>query len=321
MRDKFERIYTADEMRVAIIPRGVWSAYVYGPDGLLKTSVTGTNVVTTNGKDFVASFLVSAAAAASTFTCKYVAVGTGTTPETVSDTTLGAEVTRTTATVSHNGTGVYQLVASFSTGSATGAITEYGIFSASSNGTMLARDTESVVNVGSSDTLTVTAQITLSQGKEEWELANKTITLKSTTFLNFLGPSPSTKWNSFKWTTSGVGPGNGTWGLKSAACMGTTPIIKAFFKNALTHSSMSIGISCPASSIFRNLEKTWNNQATFIYKNSEKYLTIGRYFYVYPDKVTNIENESIPIYSTPVGGASGWVAQASSGAITWSTST
>lgn len=162
MKDKFEKIYTLEELKVAIIPRGVWTASVYGPDGKFKTSVTGTNVVTTNGKDFVASFLVSAAAAASTFTCKYVAVGTGSTPETTSDTVLGSEVVRTTATVSHNGTGVYQLVASFLTNSATGAITEYGIFSSSTNGTMLARDTESVINVGSADTLTVTAQITLS---------------------------------------------------------------------------------------------------------------------------------------------------------------
>lgn len=157
-KPEFEYLYRD----VAIIPKGVWTIEVYGPDGKLKTSVTGTNVVTTNGKDFVASFLVSAAAAASTFTCKYVAVGTGTTPETVSDTALVAEVVRATATVTHNGTGIYQLVASFLTNSATGAITEYGIFSSSSAGTMLARDTESVVNVGSSDTLTVTAQITLS---------------------------------------------------------------------------------------------------------------------------------------------------------------
>lgn len=147
----------------AMVPKGEWSAYVYGPDGQLKTSFTGSrNVVTTAGKDFVASFLVSAAAAASTFTCKYVAVGTGTTPETAADTALVAEVVRTTAVVSHNGQGVYQLVASFLTNSATGAITEYGIFSSATAGTMLARDTESVINVGATDTLTVTAQVTLS---------------------------------------------------------------------------------------------------------------------------------------------------------------
>lgn len=159
MKDKFEVLY---QHPCAIIPKGFWTMSLYGPDGVLKTQIAGTNVVTTVGKDFVASFLVSAAAAASTFTCKYVAVGTGTTPETAGDTVLGSEVVRTTATVTHNGAGVYQLIASFGTNSATGAITEYGIFSSSANGTMLARDTESVVNVGAGDTFVVTAQITLS---------------------------------------------------------------------------------------------------------------------------------------------------------------
>ncbi len=162
MKNKFERIFSAAEAQSAIIPKGVWTGQVFGPDGKLKTSVTGTNVVTTLGKDFIVSFLVSAAAAASTFTCKYVAVGTGTTPETAADTILVSEVVRTTATVTHNGQGIYQVVATFLTNSATGAITEYGIFSSSTGGTMLARDTESVVNIGSSDTFVVTAQITLS---------------------------------------------------------------------------------------------------------------------------------------------------------------
>lgn len=162
MKDKFERIYTPEEMAAAIIPRGVWTATQYGPLGTQIAQVRGTNVVTTNGKDFVASFLVSAAATASTFTMVFVGVGTGTTAETAADTGLGTEVKRVTATVSHNGTGVYQLVASFGTNSATGAITEYGVFSTSTGGTMLCRDTESALNIGSSDTLSVTCQVTLS---------------------------------------------------------------------------------------------------------------------------------------------------------------
>lgn len=162
MKDKFERVYTADEMRSAIIPRGVWKAEVYGPDGSLKQTVRGTNVVTTGGKDWLASFVVSAAAAPSTFTMNWVACGTGVTPETANDTALVLEVKRITGVVSHVGTGIFQVVASFGTGSAAGAITEFGLFNSSSAGTLLARDTESVVNVGASDTLTVTAQITLS---------------------------------------------------------------------------------------------------------------------------------------------------------------
>lgn len=162
MKDKFERVYTDEEMKRAIIPRGVWTATQYGPYGTMIAQIRGTNVVTTNGKDFIASFLVSAAATAATFTMIYVACGTGTTAETASDTALVSETKRVTATASHNGSGVYQLVASFNTNSAVGSITEYGIFNSTSAGTMLARDTESALNIGASDTLTVTAQITLS---------------------------------------------------------------------------------------------------------------------------------------------------------------
>lgn len=160
MKDKFERLIF--DPRVAIVPRGYWTANVYGPDGVLKQTVAGTNVVTTNGKDFVASFLVSAAAAASTFTVQYMACGTGTTPETVSDTALVSELKRVTGTVTHGGSGIYQIIASFGTNSAVGTITEYGLFSSSSAGVMLARDTETAVVVGATDTLVVTAQITLS---------------------------------------------------------------------------------------------------------------------------------------------------------------
>lgn len=165
MKDKFERLYTPDPRAIRV--RGFWRAEKRQPDGTISFAVgeyphVGTNVVTTAGKDFVTSFLVSAAAAASTFTCKYVGVGTGATAETAGDTGLVAEVVRVAGTVSHPSTGVYQVVASFNTNSATGAIAEYGIFSSSTGGTLLARDTESVLNISSSDTLTVTAQITLS---------------------------------------------------------------------------------------------------------------------------------------------------------------
>lgn len=78
-------------------------------------------------------------------------------------------------------------------------------------------------------------------------MANQTKTLK-TQVVNHFGPSPSTKWGgTFHWTAAGVGPGNGTWGLKSASTQGSQPLIFSFFKNALTNSSMSVGITCPVA--------------------------------------------------------------------------
>ena len=142
--------------------KGMWTKELRGPDGELKQRLVGPNVVCTNGKEFLASFLYSASVAASTFTMKYIAVGTDSTAEAAANTALGTELARHTATVSYVSNQIYRLTATFAAGTGTGAIVEYGCFSSSTGGTMLARDTESVINKGASDTLTVTAEFTLS---------------------------------------------------------------------------------------------------------------------------------------------------------------
>lgn len=142
--------------------RGKWKYVLTDEHGNLKAERTGTNVVCTNGKEFLASFLNSAAAAAATFTMKYVAVGTDSTTEAAANTALGTEISRHTGTVSYVSNQIYQVTATFAAGSGTGAIVEYGMFSSNTGGTMLARDTEAVINKGASDILTVTAQFTLS---------------------------------------------------------------------------------------------------------------------------------------------------------------
>ena len=141
---------------------GKWTLELTGPDGNVKQRVVGSNVICTNGKEFLASFLKSAALAASTFTVKYIAIGTDSTAEAAAQTALCTESARHTGTVSYISNQIYQVKATFGTGLGTGAIVEYGLFSSSSAGTMLARDTEAVINKGANDTLTVTAQITIS---------------------------------------------------------------------------------------------------------------------------------------------------------------
>jgi hypothetical protein len=142
--------------------RGQWFITLYGPDGQIKDKKQGYNVVTTVGKEFLASFLSSACAGAATFTGKYIAIGTDSTAEAIGNTALGTELTRTTGTASYISGQIYQVTATFAAGSGTGAIVEYGLFSSSTNGTLIARDTEPVVNKGASDTLTIVAQLTLS---------------------------------------------------------------------------------------------------------------------------------------------------------------
>ena len=140
---------------------GHWFIKLYGPDGVLKQEQESKNVITTVGLDFLASFLNSAAAAAATFTCRYIGIGTDATSELVADTTLGVEAARQTGTASYVSNAIYQTTATFASGSGTGAIVEYGLFSSNTNGTMFSRLTDSVINKGANDTLVVTTKVTL----------------------------------------------------------------------------------------------------------------------------------------------------------------
>jgi len=142
--------------------RGEWFMYLYGPNGELKETKQGFNVVTTVGKEFIASFLQSAAVAAATFTGKYIAIGSDSTPEAVGDTALIAESSRATGTASYLSGQIYQVTATFATGSGTGNVYEYGLLSSNSVGTLIARDTEALITKGAADTLKVICQLTIS---------------------------------------------------------------------------------------------------------------------------------------------------------------
>ena len=156
---EFEKIIPSPD---AVQILGHWKIELYGPDGGLKETKVFSNVVATNGKEFLASFLYSAALAASTFTCKYIAIGSDSTAEAAGNTALGTELSRSTATVSYVSNQIYQLTATFATGSGTGNIYEYGILSSNSAGTLLARTTKGLITKGANDTLKVIAQVTLS---------------------------------------------------------------------------------------------------------------------------------------------------------------
>lgn len=141
---------------------GHWYITNYDENGSIKQQISGKNVITTVGLEFLASFLNSAALAASTFTCRYVAIGTDSTAEAAANTSLGIEAARTTGTVSYASGAIYRVTATFASGVGTGAIVEYGLFSSSTGGTMFSRDTEAVINKGANDTLVVTTEVTIS---------------------------------------------------------------------------------------------------------------------------------------------------------------
>lgn len=146
----------------AVTLRGKYFATLYGPDGEVKDRTEAQNVVTTVGKDWLASFLSSAAAAAATNTAKYAVIGTDATGEVVGNTALGTEISRHTGTVSYASGAIYQVTATFAAGSGTGDVVEYGIFTSNTGGTLISRATKSAIAKGASDSLTVVFQLTLS---------------------------------------------------------------------------------------------------------------------------------------------------------------
>jgi hypothetical protein len=118
------------------------------------------NIVVNNGKDFVASRMKDATATV----MSHMAIGTGTTSAVAANTTLetelsGSRTALTSTTVSSNDV-IY--VATFGPGVGTGAVTEAGIFNASSGGTMLCRTVFAVINKAASDSMTITWTVTVS---------------------------------------------------------------------------------------------------------------------------------------------------------------
>ena len=94
----------------------------------------------------------------------HMAVGTGTTAVAAGDTTLETETDRNALSVSGGAPSTNTVVhtAVWNAGDGTGALTEAGLFSASSGGTMNARTVFSAVNKGASDVLTITWTVTIS---------------------------------------------------------------------------------------------------------------------------------------------------------------
>lgn len=116
------------------------------------------NLVVTAGKEYVASRMKGTSASV----MSHMAVGTGTTAAAVSQTTLVAEVDRN-AIDSTGGSGANVIyTATWAAGDGTGALTEAGMFNASSGGSMLCRTVFSVVNKGASDSMTITWTVTVS---------------------------------------------------------------------------------------------------------------------------------------------------------------
>jgi hypothetical protein len=128
-------------------------------DGNVKEQRHEKNLIVTAGLNFICSRMKDTSAGA----MSHMGLGSGTTAAAAGQTDLvtllGSREALDSTTVSTN---TIAYVSSFEAGDATGAVTEAGIFNASSSGTMLCRVVFSAINKAADDTMSVTWTITLS---------------------------------------------------------------------------------------------------------------------------------------------------------------
>ena len=137
--------------------RGDVALVLRDKDGNVKDERKIENLIVNTGLNFICDRMKDDETAMT-----HMALGSGSTAAAAGDTTLGSQLgsreTLDSSTVTDNQI-VY--VSSFEAGDATGAVTEAGIFNASTGGTMLCRTVFSVVNKAADDTLSVNWTITL----------------------------------------------------------------------------------------------------------------------------------------------------------------
>jgi hypothetical protein len=132
---------------------------IHDENGKQKENFIIPNMVVTSGLGFISSRMKDTTATAMT----HMGVGTGSTAAALANTALGTALGSRVSLTSTTVTGAaIAYVATFGAGVSTGAITEAGIFNASTSGTMLCRTVFSVINKGANDTMTITWTITIS---------------------------------------------------------------------------------------------------------------------------------------------------------------
>jgi len=139
--------------------RGDLNIVLKDENGNIKEQREEKNLVVNAGLAFITSRMTDAADSV----MSHMAVGSDSTAAAAGDTDLGSILgSREALDSTTDSAATITYVASFEAGDGTGAITEAGIFNASTGGTMLCRTVFSTVNKGANDTMTITWTITLS---------------------------------------------------------------------------------------------------------------------------------------------------------------
>lgn len=137
---------------------GQVSIDIFGSNGELKEKAYIPNLVVAVGRAYIASRMKDDSSAA----MSHMAVGTGAVAAAAADTTLGTEANRQLLSSTVVADNVVTYTAQYAAGQGTGALTEAGIFNASTAGTMLCRTVFDVINKAADDSMTITWTVTLS---------------------------------------------------------------------------------------------------------------------------------------------------------------
>lgn len=133
---------------------------VTGANGEVKQQFEVPNLVVTTGKNHIAAKIAATTNSPAAMT--HMAIGTGSTAPAAGDSTLGTETGRVSLSGSVVSTNTITYTATFPAGTGSGAITEAGIFNASTAGTMLCRTTFPTVTKQAGDSIAVTWVVTVS---------------------------------------------------------------------------------------------------------------------------------------------------------------
>lgn len=142
----------------ALNAKGRLTIEQFDKDGNLIHTDKTTNVVVSDGLDYITSRMKDATATA----MSHMAVGSDNTAAAAGDSALGTELGRVALTSTSVSSNTITYVGDFPAGTGTGAVVEAGVFNAASSGTLLCRTVFSVVNKAAADTLKITWTLTVS---------------------------------------------------------------------------------------------------------------------------------------------------------------
>lgn len=143
-------------MKDNLTVKGKLTITITDKDGAIKDIRKINNLVVTTGKNWVVDQLTTTPTLPK---IGYMGIGTGTATPSVSDITLQTEIDRNALTSKVGLNNILTMVSRWTAGDGTGAITEAGLFTASTSGVMISRTVFDVVNKGASDSLEIEWQL------------------------------------------------------------------------------------------------------------------------------------------------------------------